>query len=175
MAPDLRLLHWVAAHRSESLTQLARVLMHAGDARSLGIGLIVLFALGIAVGQVGAVWVAIAAGGTASAVASALKALVDRPRPPADLALATASDTSMPSTIAALTAATAIALVLSLRWPSPLVRRIAAVLIGLMVGLAGAAMVYLGAHWLTDVLIGWVLGAVVAVPGAALFARLTRR
>lgn len=175
MAPDLRLLQWVAAHRSEALTHVARVLMHAGEARSLGIGLVVLFVLGIAAGQVGAIWVAIAAGGTADALATALKSLIDRPRPPVDLALATATDTSMPSTIAALTAGAAIALVLALRWPSPLARRIAAALIGLVVVLVGAAMVYLGAHWMTDVVVGWALGAGVAVLFGVGFARLTRR
>ena len=39
----------------------------------------------------------------------------------------------------------------------------------------GAAMVYLGAHWLTDVLVGWAVGAGVAAALAVPFRRLARR
>jgi membrane-associated phospholipid phosphatase len=175
VAPDLRLLQWIAANRSDLLTELARVLMAGGGSRVLGLGLVVLFVAGIAIAQVGAVWVSIAAGGAASAIATAAKALVDRPRPPADLALVSASGSSMPSTIAALTAGAAVALVLALRWPSAAVRRAATVLLALVVVLVGAAMLYLGAHWLTDVLAGWALGGVIAVALAVPFRLLTRR
>jgi undecaprenyl-diphosphatase len=173
--PDLRLLQWIAAHRSDALTDVAQVLMAAGGSRALGVGLAVLFAVGIVLGQVGAVWISIAAGGAASAIATASKALVERPRPPADLALVTASGSSMPSTIAALTAGAVVALVLALHWPTRAVRRGGAAVLGLVVALVGAAMVYLGAHWLTDVLVGWALGALVAVALALPLRRLTGR
>ena len=175
MAPDLRLLDWIAAHRADALTDAARLLMEGGGSAVLGIGLAAAFVLGIAIGQVGAVWVAVAAGGSASAIATALKAVADRPRPPTDLALVTASGTSMPSTIAALTAGAALALVLALRWPGPGVRRTAAGVLALVVVLVGAAMVYLGAHWLSDVLAGWAVGAGTAVAFAVPFVRLRRR
>ncbi|WGL51489.1 phosphatase PAP2 family protein [Nocardioides sp. BP30] len=172
---DLRLLDWIAAHRTDALTDLARTMMAGGGSRALGVGLIVVFVLGLAVDQVGAVWIAIAAGGTASAIATALKALVDRPRPPADLALVSTTGTSMPSTIAALTAGAALALLLGLRWRSPRMRRLAAAVLGFVVVVVGAAMVYLGAHWLSDVLAGWALGAGVAVAFGVPFARLRSR
>ena len=174
MSPDLRLLEWIAAHRTDALTDVARLLMAGGGSVVLGIGLAAAFVLGIAIGQVGAVWMAVVAGGSASAIATALKAIADRPRPPADLALVAASDTSMPSTIAALTAGAALALVVTLRWPSPGVRRAAAVTVAVVVVLVGAAMIYLGAHWLTDVLAGWAIGSATAVAIGVPFVRLTR-
>lgn len=172
---DLRLLEWIAAHRADLATDIARALMAGGGSAVLGIGLAAAFLLGIAVEQVGAVWMAVVAGGSASAIATALKTLADRPRPPADLALVATSGTSMPSTIAALTAGAALALVLALRWPSRGVRRVAAALLAVAVLLVGAAMVYLGAHWLTDVLAGWAIGAATALDVALPFVRLTRR
>ena len=175
MDPDLRLLQWIAVHRADALTDVARVLMAGGGSRVLGLGLLVLFVVGIAIGQVGAIWISIAAGGAASAIATAAKALVDRPRPPADLALVTATGSSMPSTIAALTAGTVVALVLALRWPAPAVRRAVTAGLVLVVVVVGAAMVYLGAHWLTDVLVGWAVGAGVAAALAVPFRRLARR
>ena len=175
MPPDLRLLEWIAAHRADAPTDVARLLMAGGGSVVLGVGLAAAFILGIAIGQVGAVWMAVVAGGTASAVATALKALVDRPRPPADLALVTTSGTSMPSTIAALTAGAALALAFAVRWPSRGVRRTALGVLTFIVVLVGAAMIYLGAHWLTDVLAGWALGSATAIAIAVPFARLTRR
>lgn len=175
MSPDLRLLEWIAGHRVDAATDVARLLIAGGGSVALGVGLAAAFILGLAIGQVGAVWMAVVAGGSASAVATALKAVTDRPRPPADLALVAASGTSMPSTIAALTAGAALALALALRWPTPAVRRTAAALLAVIVVLVGAAMVYLGAHWLTDVLAGWALGAVIALVLTVPFVRLTRR
>ncbi|WP_017934847.1 phosphatase PAP2 family protein [Nocardioides sp. Iso805N] len=172
---DLRLLQWIASHRTDALTDVARTIMAGGGSRALGLGLVVIFVLGIAIDQVGAVWIAIVAGGTASAVATAFKALADRPRPPADLALVTTTGTSMPSTIAALTAGAAIALLVTLRWPTRAVRRIAVASLCLVVAVVGAAMIYLGAHWLSDVLVGWVLGAATALAFGLPFARIRLR
>ena len=173
MTVDLRLMEWIADHRSAPLTAIARTLMAGSDGRVLGVVLIVVFALAIAVEQVAALGATITAAATASAVATALKDLVDRPRPPADLALVTAQGSSMPSTVAALLCAGTIALVLTFRWPSPLVRRVMAGLVGCLALLVSAAMLYLGAHWLTDVLAGWLIGATVASAAVALFARIT--
>jgi undecaprenyl-diphosphatase len=162
MSPDLRLLSWIADHRGAAATRLARALMDGGNSPIVvGVTVAVVFLIGLTVGQTGAMWVVVAAGAAASAIATALKSLVDRPRPPADLALVVVSGSSMPSTVAALTAGIAVALVWAPRWPRSL-RRVVAVLLALLVVLVGAAMVYLGAHWASDVLAGWIIGSLVA-------------
>lgn len=173
MSPDLRLLTWIADHRGPAATRLARALMDGGESPIVvGVTVAVVLLIGITVGQTGAMWVVVAAGGAASAIATALKSLVDRPRPPADLALVVPSGSSMPSTVAALTAGIAVALVWAPRW-LPSLRRVAAVLLVLLVVLIGAAMVYLGAHWATDVIVGWVIGAVIAAGLSAGWRRLS--
>jgi undecaprenyl-diphosphatase len=173
MSLDLRLLSWIADHRSAVATRVARTLMDGGNsAVVVGITVAVVFLIGITVGQMGAMWIVVASGGAASAIATALKALVDRPRPPADLALVVPSGSSMPSTVAALTAGIAVALVWAPRWPRRL-RRIVAVLLVLLVVVIGTAMVYLGAHWATDVLVGWIIGTLIAAGLSAGWRRLS--
>jgi membrane-associated phospholipid phosphatase len=112
----------------------------------------------------------------AGLLASGLKHLFDRPRPPADLALITVGGASFPSAQAAETAAVAAAMLIATTWPSRNLTRdatLAAVLV--LVGIGGF-MVYLGAHWMTDVLAGWVLGAscgsVAGLVGRGMAARL---
>ena len=87
-----------------------------------------------------------------------IKPVVDRPRPPADLALTHVDGSAMPSSHALITSAIVVAVVMADWWGSARLRR-AALIIG-VVGclLVGAAMIYMGAHWLTDVLVGWALG-----------------
>jgi undecaprenyl-diphosphatase len=87
-----------------------------------------------------------------------LKPVIDRPRPPADLALTEATGSAMPSSHAIVTSAIVVAVVMSDWWASERLRRV--VLVAGIAGclVVGAAMVYLGVHWLTDVLVGWAIG-----------------
>ena len=64
----------------------------------------------------------------------------------------------MPSSHALITSAIVVAVVMADWWTSDRLRR-AALVVG-VVGclMVGAAMVYMGAHWVTDVLVGWALG-----------------
>ena len=81
----------------------------------------------------------------AVAAAAVLKQLIDRARPPADLALVHLDGPGMPSTHAALSAAAGTAVFLAL---SPALRRAyLGVLIAMVVLGIGAFMVYLGVHW----------------------------
>ena len=101
-----------------------------------------------------------------SAVFTALKRILDRARPPADLQVLAVANESLPSGHATMVAAAWTTLVLVL-WPT-LAARGRALLTGLAVlwaGAVGFTRVYLGVHWLSDVLAGWALGAGLACAG----------
>lgn len=173
---DRDALAWVAAHRSEELDRLATAVMHVGPtvAGVAVCGLVVaLFVRRFpfrpaAVAVLGSVAVA-------GLLVSGLKSLVGRPRPPADLALVVAQGSAFPSTQAAQTAAVAAAVLVAVPWPSRRGRCVAAVLAGLVLAGIGACMVYLGAHWVTDVLAGWLLGGACGAGAGMLARRLAPR
>jgi len=158
--PDLAVARWVADHRSDPVTHACRLLEDlAGSppffAAVLLVGL-------VAVGRHRA-WSALPGVVVAllvTIVATApLKDLVDRPRPPAELALTSIDGSAMPSSHAIYTSAAVVSVVMASWWTSQRARRAVA-----LVGVAGclvvaAAMVYLGGHWVSDVLVGWLLGA----------------
>lgn len=173
MTFDLTLLRWVAAHRTPWASALARGLMAAGT-RPLPLLAVALVALGVV--ALLRAWRPAAAAVVAAVVAllasEVAKHVVERPRPPAALALIQAGGFAMPSTHGAFTAAAATTLVVAAlargRWTG---RLLAAALLAATV-VVGVALVYLGAHWATDVLAGWALGAVVGAACARLpFAR----
>nr|WP_255426667.1 phosphatase PAP2 family protein [Pseudonocardia sp. C8] len=112
----------------------------------------------------------------ASLVFTALKRLVDRARPPADLQVLAEANESLPSGHATMAAAAWTALVLVF-WPS-LTRRVRVLLTAfavLWVGAVGFTRVYLGVHWLSDVLAGWALGAGLAFAGVTVLAARRHR
>ena len=87
-----------------------------------------------------------------------LKVVVDRPRPPFSLRLATASSPSFPSGHAAVAAAVGAALLVAARATTLLPSRaVLATFIGLPL-VVGFSRLALDVHWLTDVLGGFSLG-----------------
>ena len=165
---DTTLMHWVATHRFPLGDQVARGVMAAGSS------LVVLAAAAfccltyvvvrrryrLAAGVVLAVVVSML-------VAELLKQFFGRSRPPASLALVHASGLSMPSTDAALTSAAAAVLVLGLTWLHPRRRRLVGAVLAAGVIAVGLCLIYLGAHWPTDVLAGWALGIAAGAAAAA--------
>jgi membrane-associated phospholipid phosphatase len=87
-----------------------------------------------------------------------MKPVFDRPRPPADLALTHVSGSAMPSSHALTTSAILVAVVMARWWTSERWRRAALVVGAIGCVFVAAGMIYIGVHWLTDVLVGWVLG-----------------
>ncbi len=94
-----------------------------------------------------------------------LKAIFNRPRPPADYQAVETLNASFPSGHALL--ATVFYLSVGVMMARAFQRRqLKAYIMSVAIGLAlivGLTRIYLGAHWLTDVLAGWSIGAVWAM------------
>jgi membrane-associated phospholipid phosphatase len=107
------------------------------------------------------------------AVVQLVKVVVERPRPPAADALTQASGFSFPSGHAATAVAVYAVLALLLARGCCGRRRIGLLLAGGLVVLAvGASRVYLGVHYPTDVLAGWLTGAALALGSWLLVTRV---
>jgi membrane-associated phospholipid phosphatase len=152
---------WVVAHRTDALTTAARVFSTIGSQT-------VLIPL-VAIAVVALIWrrelatagFLVAAWGGALLLYSLTKHLVERPRPPSHLWLTNVGrSSSFPSGHATQSLATFVALAAAgavwlprMRWPG---RGLAL----LLAAAIGCSRVYLGVHWTTDVLAGWLIAAV---------------
>ncbi|MGW1914880.1 phosphatase PAP2 family protein [Streptomyces sp. NPDC002076] len=173
-AADRDILRWLAAHRGAGCTALAEGLMDLGlNVVLLALLLLATLLAALVVRRLRPLVAAAGGAAVVSVVASqVLKHLIARPRPDAGLALVHAGGYSMPSTDAALVAGLTAAAVLAVRWPGRAWRltvSAGAVAANLV---TGWALVYLGVHWTTDVLAGWLLGGTI---GAAVGTLVRRR
>jgi undecaprenyl-diphosphatase len=176
MGWDEAVLDTVVTHRTGLITEMARGLMAAGQPAET-------YAAAAAAALALAWWwrgwwaagASVLAAVAAAGVAEWAKDLVGRARPPEVWALVPADGWAMPSSIGALTAAAATPFVLlGLRRATAAGRLLAAVLVT-GTGLVGAAMVYLGAHWPSDVLAGWALGVALGLLASAVLGRVAGR
>ncbi len=152
-------MRFVAEHRVAVFDRFARHMMATAENK--------VFVAIVAVVVVGYVfwsrnWKPVAATVGAAAIAvvlgNVLKLIIQRPRPPWDSSLIAVNGYAMPSTHAMFTVAAAVALLTSTRGSGSRWWKPAAVAAALAVVGIGVVMVYLGAHWPTDVLVGWPLG-----------------
>jgi membrane-associated phospholipid phosphatase len=159
---DEHVLRLVVAHRTGWATSGARAMMDAGTSVAVLVVVGVLVVAVVVARRAYRPAVAVALAVVAStAAAGLLKQLVDRARPPADLALVHLGGAAMPSTHAARTAATATAVIVAVTWRSPRARFGWGLVLATITVVIGACLVYLGVHWPTDVVAGWALGVTV--------------
>ena len=119
------------------------------------------------------------AGWGTSAISFAVKTLMQRPRPAGDeytIHKANIGGTSFPSghVINYIGIYGTLAVILSHRIKSAVVRKLAVTFIGLKIALVGPSRIYLGHHWFTDVLTSYLLGSSYVVVLSSLYHRATR-
>ena len=152
----------VAEHRSADVNHVALAVSDAGRSPTVlaGLGIVALLVV---------LWrrwyrpgLAAAAAFVAATIAvDVLKPLFDRARPPHHLALVRIDSPAFPSTHATTTSALAAAVLVSVVWGTWSRAAVATSVLVTLVVLIGGCMVYLGAHWPTDVLAGWILGTAI--------------
>jgi len=163
-AVDRPVSRWLAGHRDGWLTEVMRVITHAGDPGVLMVLAVAACAgvtwwkrswLPIAVGVLGA--------GGIGLMVTAVKLVVGRSRPPLPFAAVTEDGYSFPSghaagiTVAVLLTAWMLTCWVTRSWNARVLAWTSAVL---LIGVVGFSRIYLGVHYLSDVAAGWVLGAV---------------
>ena len=160
-AIDSSITSWMVDHRTAGLTAIARVFSAIGSQKVLApvAGVAAVLLIGrrriLTAALLAAIW------GGAIGLYNLTKHFVHRTRPPDDLHLTRVGASSFPSGHATQSMATFVALAV-LAWAViPRLRAfpaVVAVAVGLSLGV-GWSRVYLGVHWTSDVIAGWLIGA----------------
>lgn len=161
---DLELARWVEDHRFGPVTEICQAMEVVGESV---LSFVLAGVLGLLVVARLRLWWGLPrillAIGIVVAVGGNMKERIGRARPPAELAVSYLPGPGMPSSHAYVTSVVVAAVLLTPWWTSTRLHRLAIVIGVAGCLLTGAAMIYLGGHWLTDVIVGWAVGAGTAV------------
>jgi undecaprenyl-diphosphatase len=146
--------------RSTALTTLAVLVTDIGSTVSMAVLATAVAAWCWYVGRRADALLAIGAMAGAAGLFRVLKVLFDRPRPPAEDQLVSAANESLPSghaTMSIVVIGTLVVLAWSGRGTAARAALVAVATV--CVGAIGASRIYLGVHWFSDVIAGWLVGA----------------
>lgn len=160
MTLDQAVLDWFVSIREPWSTVLMFAVTHTGGMVGTHLTAALVAVLLVRSGRRGEACLVVGAVVSAWPVMSLLKIAFGRDRPPEPDRLVVSSTEAFPSGHAMTSAVLATVLVvLALRtWTSGRPRRVAVTAAVVYTTAVGLSRVYLAAHWLTDVLAGWVLG-----------------
>ena len=156
---DRSITSWLVDHRASWLTTVARALSTVGSQKVLVplVAVVAIVLIARRTGRTAVLLVVLWAG--AIELYSLAKHVVGRPRPPMHLWLTSVSSTAFPSGHATQSLSTYAALALVAAAFLPRTRRPALALAAAVAAGVGWSRVYLGVHWATDVLAGWLAAA----------------
>lgn len=146
--------------RSTGLTSLAVLVTTLGSTAAMAVLAVVVGAWAWARGSRADAVLVVGAMAGAAVVFRGLKILLDRPRPPTADQLVMETNESLPSGHATMSVVVVGSLVV-LAWAGrgTLARVAITSAAALWIGAVGGTRIYLGVHWLSDVLAGWLTGA----------------
>jgi undecaprenyl-diphosphatase len=148
-------------HRTAPITVLSDVLDGVGGTVAMGVLAVVAAGLFLRRGHRFEAGLVLAAAAVGAALVAGLKLVYARPRPPVSGWLITESGFSLPSGHA-LGATVVVGVVVVVSWSVMRRGRARVAVLALGAGFVvatGASRVYLGVHWATDVLAGWMIGS----------------
>jgi undecaprenyl-diphosphatase len=157
---DAHVTRWFLDRRSDALTTVMKAVTWLGSSAVIvPISLVVVALLLIKHAWYLAIFLTLCVAG-ASLLGVVAKHIIDRERPPEIIRLQHTTTSSFPSGHATQAAATYLALVFVLVVVSRSSRLniIGWVAAGAVIGAVGVSRIYLGVHWTTDVIAGWLLG-----------------
>ncbi|HVL99458.1 MAG TPA: phosphatase PAP2 family protein [Egibacteraceae bacterium] len=159
---DAEVTAFLVDNRRPWLTAVSRAASAMAD---LQVVALLVLALGVAGGlrarRWNLLWVPAVAGGGALVISAVVKLVTARARPPLSAAIVDAYGLAFPSghALRAVAVFGALAFVAAAATKRPAARVLPWGCAGALVAAVGFARVYLGAHWVTDVLAGYALGA----------------
>ncbi|MEU4340029.1 phosphatase PAP2 family protein [Nocardia sp. NPDC023852] len=174
---DRGVTNWAIAHRDGVLTPTAVTVSALGGTLAMT-ALATLVCLGLSWRRrwSQAVLVAITGLGAGLLVRGG-KSVIGRDRPPVEEHLVTVANQSYPSghSLGSFVVVGIVAVVLIPNLRRTALRAVAATLAVIFVAAVGLSRIYLGVHWITDVLGGWCLGALWLLACLTVYRYLTRR